>query len=228
VFYAIFTGGEVEVTIMDLTTKGRASMNLLPESLPTVIPADHIPGPSQGHWTYKDYAAIPDDGRQYEVVDGVLFISPSPNIGHQDVVGALFAYLWNYVNLGTLGRVYSAPLDVELATRTICQPDVIVILNANLSKLSGKHIIGAPDLVIEVASPATALYDRNKKLNAYARSGIKEYWIADPIEHIIEVFFLEDAHYHFIGTFAGKTLIPSKILPDFSIQVEKFFAFVSQ
>jgi Uma2 family endonuclease len=213
---------------MSLTTKGRTSMSLLPESLPTVIPADHIPGPAQGHWTYNNYATIPDDGKKYEVVDGVLFMSPSPNRGHQDVVGALFAYLWNYVNLGALGRAYSAPLDVELEPHTICQPDVIVILNANLSILSDKHIIGAPDLVIEVASPATELYDRNKKLNAYARSGIQEYWIADPLERFIEVFFLEETRYHSLGTFAGKTVIPSKILPAFSIPVENFFAFVSQ
>lgn len=205
-------------------------MSLLPESLPTVIPADHIPGSAQGHWTYNNYAAIPDDGTKYEVVDGVLFMSPSPNIGHQAVVTALIAYLWNHVNQGALGQVYGAPLDVELAPQTICQPDVIVILNANLSKLSlaRKHIIGAPDLVIEVTSPATALYDRNKKLNIYARSGIQEYWIVDPIKQVVEVFFWEDARYYPAGTFAGKTLIPSKILPDFSIPVEKFFAFVPQ
>ncbi len=44
-----------------------------------VMPADHRPGPEQGHWTYKDYAALPDDGHRYEIVDGVLYMAPSPN-----------------------------------------------------------------------------------------------------------------------------------------------------
>jgi hypothetical protein len=45
-----------------------------------VMPADHMPGPEQGHWTYKDYAALPDDGHRYDIVDGVLYMAPSPII----------------------------------------------------------------------------------------------------------------------------------------------------
>ena len=60
------------------------------EKLPMVIAADHIPGPRQGRWTYSDYAALPDDGQHYEVVNGVLFMTPAPNIPHQETVGRLF------------------------------------------------------------------------------------------------------------------------------------------
>ena len=120
-------------------------------------------------------------------------MSPSPDQQHQDTVGAIFAYLWNHINLGMLGRVYIAPFDVELASHTICQPDVLVILNANMSKISGKRIIGAPDLVIEVASPSTARYDRREKLDAYAQSGVTEYWIAEPTSRTIEILTIEAA-----------------------------------
>jgi hypothetical protein len=92
-----------------------------------ITTADTVQGPEQGNWTYEDYAAMPDDGKRYQIVDGVLFMSPSPNTRHQDTVGAIFVYLWNHVNLGMLGRVYTAPFDVELASHTICQPDVIMI-----------------------------------------------------------------------------------------------------
>jgi Uma2 family endonuclease len=209
---------------MSLTTKGHTPMSLLPESLPTVIPADHIPGPAQGHWTYNNYATIPDDGKKYEVVDGVLFMSPSPNRGHQDVVVALSAYLWNYVNLGALGRVYSAPFDVELDLHTICQPDVIVILNANLSVLSGSHIIGAPDLVIEVASPGTAMYDRREKLDAYIQADVPEYWIVDAASHTLEVLIIEAGTYSSHGIFEGAMIISSKVIANFPVRVEQFFA----
>ena len=53
--------------------------------IPTVVPADWVPGPPQGQWTYADYAAIPDDGKCYEVVKGVLYMSPAPTPGHQSI-----------------------------------------------------------------------------------------------------------------------------------------------
>jgi len=211
---------------MDLLTKGRTQMTLTPGSLPVATPANTIQGPEQGQWTYEDYAAIPDDGKRYEVVNGVLFMSPSPDQQHQDTVGAIFAYLWNHINLGMLGRVYIAPFDVELTSHTICQPDVLVILNANMSKISGKRIMGAPDLVIEVASPSTARYDRREKLDAYARSGVTEYWIAEPTSCTIEILTIEVGIYHSHGIFEGKMPLSSKVIPDFPILVEQLFAFV--
>jgi Uma2 family endonuclease len=67
-----------------------------PGRVPMVMPADHMPGPEQGHWTYKDYAALPDDGHRYEIVDGVLYMAPSPNEWHQTNAGRLFRYLSTY------------------------------------------------------------------------------------------------------------------------------------
>lgn len=213
---------------MDLLTKGRTQMTLTPGSLPVVAPADTVHGPKQGQWTYEDYAAIPDDGKRYEVLNGVLFMSPSPDQQHQDTVGAIFAYLWNHINLGTLGRVYTAPFDVELASHTICQPDVIVILNANMSKISAKRIIGAPDLVVEVASPGTARYDRREKLDAYLHAGVTEYWIAEPTSRTIEILTIEVTTYHSLGIFEGKMPLSSKVIPTFLTHVDQLFAYVQR
>ena len=213
---------------MDLLTKGSTQMTLTPGSLPVVSPADMVQGPEQGLWTYEDYTAIPDDGKRYEVVNGVLFMSPSPDQQHQDTAGAIFAYLWNHINLGTLGRVYTAPFDVELASHTVCQPDIIVILNANISKISAKRIIGAPDLVVEVASPSTARYDRREKLDAYARSGVTEYWIAEPTSRTIEILTIKAGTYHSHGIFEGKMTLSSTVIPGFPIHAEQFFAYVQR
>ena len=213
---------------MDLLTKGRTQMTLTPGGFPAAAPANTVPGPEQGKWTYEDYATIPDDGKRYEVVNGVLFMSPAPDQKHQDTVGAIFVYLWNHINLGMLGRVYTAPFDVELASHTICQPDVMVILNANMSKISDKRVIGAPDLVVEVASPSTARYDRREKLDAYARSGVTEYWIAEPTSRTIEILTIEVNTFSSHGIFEGKTLLSSKVIPDFPIHVEQLFAYVQR
>jgi Uma2 family endonuclease len=196
------------------TTEGRVS---------TVTPADHMPGAKQGQWTYKDYAAFPDDGQRYEIIDGVLYMAPSPTEWHQSAVGEFFSYLRTYVKLAGLGRVYVAPFDVELAYNVVVQPDVLVVLNENLGKIIPSRVIGAPDLVVEVASPGTATHDRRKKQDAYARAGVPEYWIADSAARTIEVFTLEAAAYRSLGVFEGPAILPSLVIPVFPVQVKQFF-----
>ena len=80
------------------------------ERFPMLLPADRVTGPEQGHWTYGDYAALPDDGRHYEVMDGVLLMSPSPSPAHQSVVNWIAFYLTQHAALIDLGRVFVAPL----------------------------------------------------------------------------------------------------------------------
>ena len=189
-----------------------------------VIPADHMPGPEQGHWTYKDYAALPDDGHRYEIVDGVLYMAPSPNRGHQNAAFEIASYLRTHVKLAGLGQVYIAPFDVELEQRTVVQPDVVVVLNQHLDRIAESRIIGAPDLVVEVSSPGTVGYDREKKQRAYARAGVPEYWIADPWSRTVEVLTLEAGVYRSLGVFEGKAVLPSQVVPDFLVHVEQFFA----
>jgi Uma2 family endonuclease len=189
-----------------------------------VMPADSMPGPGQGHWTYKDYASLSDDGHRYEIVDGVLYMAPSPNEWHQNAALEIASYLRTHIKLAGLGQVYIAPFDVELGPKTVVQPDVLVILNANRNKITFSHIIGAPDLVVEVSSPGTVGYDREKKQSAYARAGVPEYWIADPWSRTVEVLTLEAGGYRSLGVFEGKAVLPSEVVPDFLVHVEQFFA----
>ena len=194
-----------------------------PGRVPMVIPADHIPGPGQGRWTYEDYAAIPDDGQRYEIVDGVLFMAPAPNEWHQSAALEIASYLRTYVKLKDVGRVYIAPFDVELDYRTVVQPDVLVVLNAHLERITFSRIIGAPDLVVEISSPGTVGHDWERKQHAYAHAGVPEYWIADPATRTMEVLALEQSVYRSLGVFEGKATLPTRIVPDFPVLVEQFF-----
>ena len=81
--------------------------------LPAVVPANWIAGPKQGQWTYTEYMALPNDGQHYEVVNGVLYMSPAPSMGYQGVALEIAAYLRQSVQMSGLGRVYIAPTDVE-------------------------------------------------------------------------------------------------------------------
>src|SRR6266700_1420592 len=170
-------------------TKGRVNMTTT-ERLPMVTRADWVPGPKQGRWTYTDYAALLDDGKRYEIVNGVLYMSPAPSWSHQEIIGEIFAHLRMHMRATDSGGAFMAPIDVELAPNTTFQPDVVVLLKASHNKLKERHIVGAPDLVVEVVSPTSETHDRYRKLVAYARGGVPEYWIVDPDSRTIEVLML--------------------------------------
>jgi Uma2 family endonuclease len=200
-------------------------MTTVPEDvLPVVQRADDVPGPPQGCWTYEDYAKLPNDGRHYHIIAGVLYVAPAPNIAHQNAVGQFFVRLFQFIQARGLGRVIVAPVDVDLGPGGTVQPDVIVVLNEHLDRITASRIVGAPDLVVEVASPSTATHDRRAKMDAYARAGVPEYWIADPVAETVELFVLGEGEYRSLGVFHGQALLPSTIISDFPVHVAEFFA----
>ncbi len=191
-----------------------------------MVPANWVPGPPQGQWTYADYAALPDDGKRYEVVKGVLYMSPAPNIGHQGISGEIFGYLRQFVQMAGRGRVFAAPTDVELGRGDVVQPDVFVVLNEHLDLVTPQRLLGSPDLVVEILSPGTMRHDLQEKFEAYERARVPEYWIVNPGERTIELFVLEKNAYRSLEVFQGKAALPSRIIPDFPVAVEQFFAFL--
>ncbi len=186
--------------------------------------ARHMPGPQQGQWTYNDYAALPVDGQRYEIMNGVLIMAPAPTPEHQAISMLLVVHLFPHTQGAGLGKIFAGPLDVELAPKRVVQPDVLFVSNENLHKFSAKRFIGAPDLVIEIASPGTEIYDRLSKAEAYEQAGVREYWLVDPDDKSIEVFVLEGNTFQLQGTFQGQATIVSKVAPGIvSIPVERFF-----
>ena len=190
-----------------------------------ILLADWVPGPQQGKWTYNDYAAL-NDGQRYEIANGVLLMTPAPSWSHQEIVGEIFAHLRTYVRTTGLGGVFTAPIDVELAPKDVFQPDVVVLLKASREKLKDKRIVGAPDLIVEVFSPSSEIYDRLNKYDTYARAGVPEYWIVNPKKRTVEVLVLEAGAYHSLGVFQGEQTPLSRVVPGFGVAVEQFFASV--
>ena len=203
--------------------KGKATMPTR-ESVPMVTLADDVPGLKQGEWTYNDYVAFTDDGECYEIVNGVLVKAPVPDIPHQDALLRFGSYLLAHVEFVGLGKVVIAPADVVLSPNNVYQPDVFVVLKAHLDKVQEKRVVGPPDLVIELASPSTALYDRLTKYDIYARFGVPEYWIAKAASRTIEVLVPEEGKYRSLGVFHGQDRLPSRIVPELPVAVDQFFA----
>jgi Uma2 family endonuclease len=203
--------------------KGRATMPGTPKLPEGITPADHVPGPRQGEWTYSHYAALPNDGHRYEILDGVLYMAPAPISWHQLIAMSISFQLYTYITMKDLGNVMAAPLDVELSPQSVVQPDLAVLLHGNPAELIATRIKGTPDLVVEILSPSTVEVDRQLKYQKYARAGVKEYWIVDPNARTIEVFVLEGHVYQTGGVFSGTQIVRSKVISDFPVQARQLF-----
>lgn len=175
--------------------------------------------------TYWELREMPNDGKRYELVDGEVYMSPSPNRKHQRAVGNIYLALANFVRRESRGEVYLAPFDVVFNERNVTQPDLVFILNERLSIITSANVWGVPDLAVEVLSPGTAGYDRDTKLPLYARSGIPELWYVDPEAETVEVFNLaSDARYVLTERAAGEKPLTSSVLPGLVLTPHEIFA----
>ncbi len=150
-------------------------------------------------------------------------MAPPPTDVHQFANNRLQTFLTIHVEFAGKGRVIGPPFDVILAPDDTVQPDVMVVLTEHLDRITPKGVQGAPDLVVEIASPSTATYDRGDKLRAYQRARVPEYWLADPHAHTIEVLVLTGTKYRSQGVFEGQSLLPSTVIPGFPVSVEEIF-----
>jgi Uma2 family endonuclease len=167
--------------------------------------------------TYEDYAALPDDGRRYELHEGELSVTPSPGISHQDNLANLFVILRGHVSAGGLGRIFVAPVDCILDNLTVVQPDIVFVEASRLSVLSERAIEGVPTLAVEIISPSTAAIARRRKLQLYARYAVPYYWIVDPSARTIEAHELTHGTYRPAGTLSGATV---SLLPFLDLRLD--------
>ena len=136
---------------------------------------------------YADLTAMPDDGRRYEIHGGELVVVPAPVLRHQFAAMEIFAVLDDYRRRSG-GLAVAAPFDVVFDEHDVVQPDVVFFRAARLRLLDPDGPArAAPDLVVEVLSPASAHSDRGRKMGIFARHAVPEYWIVDPLRQRIEV-----------------------------------------
>lgn len=145
-----------------------------------------MPALSERHWTPDDVWALPDDGKRYECIDGVLLVSPSPRPAHQIAHRELTARLFEWLSaIDGFDRFITAPADIRYAPDVLVQPD-LGIARLPLTVRTGFPTADALCVVIEILSPSTARYDRVIKRGFYQRIGVPEYWIVDVDARVIE------------------------------------------
>ena len=168
--------------------------------------------PTRALLTYSDYAALPDDGRRYELHQGELSVTPAPGVRHQRVIIPLGSRLYEHVRARGLGEVLVAPTDCILSNVTVVQPDILYVATDRQTIISERGIERAPTLAVEVLSPSTARLDRDRKMKLYAEYGVPYYWIVDPETRSVEAYTLTGTAY----ALAARLTSEPAALPPFS------------
>jgi Uma2 family endonuclease len=173
--------------------------------------------------TYEDYAAIPSDGRRYELIEGEIRIMSSATTLHQRVSRNLGFLLHLYVNEHQLGEVLTAPLDVILDRGTVVQPDILFVSKLRLGMISKRGVEGPPDLVVEVLSEGTQSFDRRTKKQVYARYGVDHYWIVDPEARALAEHVRSGHDYAHLATHTAPAVCRTMLFPDLELDLARVF-----
>jgi Uma2 family endonuclease len=174
--------------------------------------------------TVEQFFALPDDGKRYELLDGVVEEMTAPNVKHQRVIGRLHVLLVRMLQEAGLGEVFLAPFDVVLGDRTVAQPDLLFIRNETAHILNERNARGAPDLVIEVLSESTRRKDVLRKRRLYARARVGWYWVVDPEVDRIEFLRLDGDDYALAARFDAPAVAEPPGFPTVRIDLAALFA----
>lgn len=169
-----------------------------------------------------------------ELLNGKIVMMSSPSVNHNYVAGNIYHIFRNYLK-GKTCKAFSDGVDVYLTENDRVIPDAMIVCNRDIIKLNGVH--GAPDLVVEILSPGTAKNDKGYKKDLYEKSGVKEYWIVDPVSRSIEAWLLSNGKYTLDEVYAlypdgavtdkeqaeSKKEIPVSLYSDFCIPLEEIF-----
>ncbi len=173
--------------------------------------------------TLEEFQALPESMEHIELIDGELIVSPAPKNKHQSAVFNAAVELRQQVTQGT---VVISPMDVYLDDGNVLQPDVFWVSgDDSLCQLGpDDYWHGAPDLVVEVLSPSTALRDHSAKFDLYQKHGTREYWLIDTSAQIVHVYRRDQDMLVRAGTFGREQTFTLSVLPNILIHVSAFFS----
>jgi Uma2 family endonuclease len=176
-------------------------------------------------YSLEEFWALPDppDHSKVELIAGVLYLTPFPGYTHDYCVSRLSQLLvTELLRLGDPGMIYVPRAAIWRSDRTHLEPDLFYLSNETEARLDPERRTTA-DLVIEVFSPGSAIYDRNTKADTYAALGVKELWLVDETGETVELRTLAGERYLGGQVFSKSDRLQSLVIPDLSIEVTKVF-----
>lgn len=182
--------------------------------------------PADTRLTYDDFLLFPDDGKRHEIIDGVHYVTPSPNRRHQQLVGRLYARIaWFLEANPHVGEIYLAPFDVVLSHFDVVEPDLLFVAGAQKDILTDKNVQGPPALVVEVLSKSTRKRDAQTKRRLFERTGVQEYWLVDPELDSVQVFRPADGRLRRVAEFTSEDdhTLATPLLPGWTLALRELF-----
>lgn len=169
-----------------------------------------------------EYLALQPDGCRYELVDGVVIVSPSPLPNHQLVAGEIVDQVRPYVRTQKLGVVLQET-DVQLSKgaagrQVVYRPEIMFLRAAHVPKIKGRITV-VPDLIVEVISPGYRSYDTVTKRADYEAAGVGEYWIVDP--QLEEFLFLRLIDGKYVEAAASGDWFESTVVDGFKLDLKQ-------
>jgi len=174
-------------------------------------------------FTAADYRQMEEDGRRYEVLEGILLMAPAPNRFHQAISRNLCRILYSFLHEHRLGRAYNAPFDVYFDDINVAQPDLVFVANDSKAKLLPEGVSGAPDLLVEILSPSTSTRDLVTKRQLYARTAVREFWVISPETRQLQVYDLPSEPSRPTHFFVEGDRYESPLLPGLQLAVTELF-----
>jgi Uma2 family endonuclease len=188
---------------------------------------DRTPRSAAVKLTYDDFVRFPDDGKRHELIDGEHYVTPSPNLGHQRILGKLHLAIGKYLEGNPIGEVFFAPLDVVMSNFDVVEPDLLYVSRDRANQvLVPEHVRGVPDLVVEIASKSTRKRDATIKRALYERMSVSEYWLVDPKSEVVQQYRNGAAGFGppvELRRDAGDTLT-TVLLPTLEISLDEIFS----
>lgn len=173
-------------------------------------------------WTAERARALPGDGNRYEVLDGVLAVTPAPSGVHQLVVGAIYRLLYDYTARHGFGVTVFSPADLEFSAARLLQPDCFVAATTNGRRPTSWEQMRRLLLAVEVVSPASARRDRITKRRIYMQEGVGEYWIVDVNSRVIDRWRPDDERPEVLDSVLRWEPVPG--IPTLDLDIGALFA----
>lgn len=183
---------------------------------------------AETRFTYDDLLCLPDDDLRHEIIDGVHYVTASPNLWHQELIGRLYLAVRSHLaGHPRIGRVFLSPADVVLSRFDVVVPDLLFVAKDQEDVLTEKNVQGPPALVVEVLSPSTRKRDLRLKRQLFERVGVREYWIVDPDMEAVQV--LRRSNDATLAPVADLTTdddatLETPLLPGFALSVRALFS----
>jgi Uma2 family endonuclease len=172
--------------------------------------------------TFADYVALPESTQIVELIDGEIIVNP-PLDAHQDTLGTIYVFLRQSLSGGKLRM---APTGIYFDEHNSFEPDIFWVSPQNSQCFLGddnRYWHGAPDLIVEILSSSTTTKDRGIKFDTYEQSGVREYWLVDPLSRYIEVYNNRQGVFTRLGLFEPGKTFGSEVLGGITVEVTNLF-----